>query len=531
MTALLGLVADKIIFGTKNFGYGLGPVGNPAVFILGFPIYLYALIIVTGMCLAVLIAGFLFKKRGYDPYDICYYALFVILFGVLGARLYVFIFPWDGSLQDWGTFFDFRQGGLGIYGGVILGYIAAYIVARVRKQDFKIVADCIMPGLLLAQCIGRWGNFVNQEAYGNLVTNPNLQFFPYAVFIESRQAWFQATFFYESAATFIGFIICMLLIRSKKYKLGWLTAFYGIYYGTARLVIEGLRTDSLYLWIGTVQTDIKISQLVSVFAIILGVWTLSKIYRREIHALYSKMFRSEYDELAKSRWILLALSVLCLGGAVALFVLGGASNFIAGACLAAVAVYSVLGIFALHDRMKLYCPECGSRNEPSEAVISSEERNEISFYVFAAAVGLAFAAGTAFIIAGAVTGVANHYVLGAVFLLLCAAAAYKLYVCIKNRNKEIKVSLEPNSAKSVCGCGETYKPRLNKFLLYIFPYKVYPDYGVENLHEFVDPETEKKKAAKAAKAKAKAARKDGRAEGREAEQNAETERNEEEEQQ
>src|SRR5699024_3063230 len=146
--------------------------GRPALCIFGFPIYFYALFIVTGMALAILIGGLYFKKRGYDPYDITIYALVIIPIGVLGARMYVYIFPWDEThmMSGWFTFFDFRSGGLGIYGGVILGYLAAFVCCKVRKQDFRIIADSIIPGLFLAQSIGRWGNFANQEAFGNLIT-------------------------------------------------------------------------------------------------------------------------------------------------------------------------------------------------------------------------------------------------------------------------------------------------------------------------------------------------------------------------
>ena len=166
----------------------------------------------------------------------------------------------------------------------------------------------------MAQSLGRWGNFSNQEAYGNLITadyNALPNFFEwinggtrhgfngYAVWIDGAHAgsagagWYQATFFYESVCTFLGFLICVLVLtRSKRYKLGWCAAFYGIYYGIVRLVIEGFRTDSLYLFVGHIETDIKISQLVSVFAIIFGVLTLTKIYRKEIHALYKNCLKT-----------------------------------------------------------------------------------------------------------------------------------------------------------------------------------------------------------------------------------------------
>lgn len=479
------------------FGFADGPNGNPALYIFGFPIYLYAIFIVTGMCLAVLIGGFLFKKRGYDPYDICIYALTVIPFGVLGARMYVFIFPWAGQQADWSTFFDFRDGGLGIYGGVIFGYLAALITSKVRKQNFRIVGDSIIPGLFIAQSIGRWGNFVNQEAYGNLITNPQWQWFPFAV--EINGSWYQATFFYESLATFIGFVICLILLRSKKYKLGWLTAFYGVYYGIVRLLVEGLRTDSLYLWIGNMQTDIKISQLVSVFAIIMGVWGFSIIYRKQLHALYSKMFTSQRQEVAVSRWILTALVSVCVVISVVMYVLGGESKFLIGLALDCVAVYAFVGIFSLHDRLQLYCDSCGERLDSAEQqFLTTYERLVYNKYALIGLSALLAVAGIVLFILGlAVTFVDNHIVFG---LMLVACALYGLFAIRQNETKIVAIRKEqgdnlpiaPKEISLQCKCGSTKTVKINKILLYIFPFKVYPDFGVENIKPWVDP----KKVAK-----------------------------------
>ena len=164
--------------------------GRPALVIFGFPIYFYAIIIVSGMALAIFLSSLMFKKRGIDPYEITDYALVVLPFGILGARLYVYLFPWAGRVMDWSTFFDFRSGGLGIYGAIILGYLAGWVLCKIKKQDWWLVADCALGNVMLAQAIGRWGNFVNGEAYGQLITNPSLQFFPIAV--QVGENWYQA---------------------------------------------------------------------------------------------------------------------------------------------------------------------------------------------------------------------------------------------------------------------------------------------------------------------------------------------------
>ena len=510
---MTNLLADNLRFGFGSDG------GRPALFLFGFPIYVYALCIVTGMCLAILISALYFKKRGYDPYDVTIYALALIPLGVLGARAYVYIFPWEGQAANWSTYFDFRSGGLGIYGGVIMGYVAAFVLSKIKKQDFRIVTDSILPGVMIAQSIGRWGNFANQEAFGNLISNNYdalahtssgmfSRFNGYAVWIDASHTaagqpagWYQATFFYESVCTFLGFLLCVLVLtRSKHYKLGWCTAFYGIYYGIVRLIIEGMRTDSLFLWIGTNQTDIKISQLVSIFTILLGLWTLTKIYRKELHALYKKLFKNDLDEMSKSRWILLALSVALLGVGVTMFVLGGESKFIIGFFATVLSVYSALGVWSLHDRMKVYCKQCGQCSVPSEQWQTDRQQHYVATICYAVVASLLIGFGLFSLIKwGLIDKVPNGTVLAVVSFALAVAIAIWKFV------PEIKAFLASKNdgtaaVAATCSCGANYEFKLNKFLLFIFPPKVYLDYGVENLVPWVDPDKEKKKEKKNKKA-------------------------------
>ncbi len=524
MTNLLSIVTWR---GMK-FGFGPGENGNnPAIWLFNFPIYVYALCIVTGMCVAIAVAAYYFKKRGYDPYDVTVYALVLIPFGVIGARLYVYIFPWEGHLLDWSTIWDIRDGGLGIYGGVILGYVSAWVLSKIKKQDFRIVTDSILPGVMIAQSLGRWGNFANQEAYGRLITEaysdlPHAasgifsRFNGYAVWIDhnwfsevdpARGGWYQATFFYESMCTLIGFLICVfVLTRSKRYRLGWCTAFYGIYYGVVRLIIEGLRTDSLYLYIGETQTNIKISQLVSVFTIILGVILLSNIYRKELHALYKKLFKSDYDEMKKSRWILLALSVALLGVGVAMFTLSALSEYgqaelIVGFFATVGAVYCALGVWSLFDRIKLYCPDCRECHVPKERWQTPREQNYVAFLCYVTVSALIAGFGLFSLIKwGIVEGIANGIVLFVVCMATTAA-----FVVLKDVPlfKALAASSSEDDGKGgsvrvVCECGKEYYVKLNKFLLFVFPPKVYRDYSVANLKPWVDPDKEKKRQKKAA---------------------------------
>lgn len=265
---------------------------NPGITIFGFTIYYYAIIIVTGMALAIFLMHYFMKRKALDPDDMYTYVLIMLPVAILSARLYFYLFPYEGQTSDWSTFFQFRNGGIAIYGGIIGGFLAILVTSLVKKQNTFDIIDCIIPGLLIAQAIGRWGNFVNQEAYGNLVTDPSLQWFPYAVFIENKGAWYQATFFYESFINLIGFIVLMLLIfKWKGMRRYFATAFYFLWYGMNRLIVESMRSDSLYFEFFGIKTGIKVSQLVSVCLLCLGVILLIVIYRKEIRRGLQKLFR------------------------------------------------------------------------------------------------------------------------------------------------------------------------------------------------------------------------------------------------
>ena len=145
--------------------------------------------------------------------------------------------------------------------------------------------DVLAPYVLLAQSIGRWGNFINQEAFGEVVSNPALQFFPLAVYIDALGEWHQATFFYESFGNAI-LLVVTLLISRKRPKDGTLLSTYFIGYGLIRVFVEGLRTDSLYLFGG-----IRVSQLLSGVLILIGIALLILIQQNVIR---SKPYSGKY---------------------------------------------------------------------------------------------------------------------------------------------------------------------------------------------------------------------------------------------
>lgn len=234
--------------------------------IFGFPIKFYGIIMASAMLIGVFLACRLAKKRNIKSDDIMLLALIVLPCAVVGARLY-YCFFYEYQYSFW-ELFDIRSGGLAIYGGVIGGIIGIIIFALI-KRDFKMIVDLLdicAPCLILGQAIGRWGNFFNQEAYGNLITNDALKWFPFAVFIENQNAWFQATFFYESLWNIVGFVLLYFVFKKSNTK-GTTTATYLIWYGIGRTWIEGLRSDSLF--IGT--TGIRVSQLLSVLLVVVGI--------------------------------------------------------------------------------------------------------------------------------------------------------------------------------------------------------------------------------------------------------------------
>ncbi len=282
-------------------------LNRPGITVFGIKIYFYAIFIVTGMVVAMVIVSALMKKFGINTLDkkdknyenpVFTYALAMLPAGVLGARLYPYLFPYKDETVDWSTFFNFRNGGLGIYGGIILGLVAMVIVALIKKHNIFKVADCCAPAVMIAQAIGRWGNCVNQEAYGLPVTNPDLQWFPFAVYIENPTAseiegglpgWYNATFFYESLWNVIGFTLLMILIyKYKWYRKGFFVSSYFLWYGLGRLWVEGLRTDPLYFEFFGLQTGIRVSQLVSVIGIIAGLIGYAIIFRKELKRFFRK---------------------------------------------------------------------------------------------------------------------------------------------------------------------------------------------------------------------------------------------------
>ncbi len=253
--------------------------------IQGLNITWYGVIIASGMLLGILLAGVRAKHRGWKSDLVLDFILLAIPLAVIGARLYYVAFEWEQYAQNLIKIFAINEGGLAIYGAVIGGFLAAFLFTRAAKFPFLKLLDLVIPSLILGQMLGRWGNFINQEAFGGLVSNPALQFFPFAVYIDALGEWHQATFFYESFGNAILLTVTLLLSR-KQPKDGTLLAVYFIGYGLIRVFVEGFRSDSLYLF-----GSIRVSQLLSGILILVGIALLVLIHKG---VLPSKPYSGKY---------------------------------------------------------------------------------------------------------------------------------------------------------------------------------------------------------------------------------------------
>ena len=241
---------------------------NPVAFSIGgFDIRWYGILIATGMTLGILIANYNCKWREVDYDNLLNIVLLSIPIGIIGARFYYVIFELDNYKNNIIDAFNIRNGGLAIHGGLIFAIATALIYTRRKNLSFIKFADVAAPSIILAQALGRWGNFFNQEAHGDAVSYEFIKHFP--MFIQKGMningVYYNPTFLYESSWNIIVFIILMILIRKSK-KNGIVFFTYIGLYSIGRFVIEGMRTDSLMLG------SIRVAQLVSLTGV--TVWII-----------------------------------------------------------------------------------------------------------------------------------------------------------------------------------------------------------------------------------------------------------------
>ena len=243
---------------------------NPVAFTLfNFEVRWYSLFILIGAALAFFLMSHEAKRLNIKKDFIFNTFFWALLFGIIGARLYYVLFHWGYFASHTGEIWQIWQGGLAIHGGIIFGIITIFIYSK--KHNFRPIRflDIAAPALIIAQAIGRWGNFANAEAYGAATTYAHLKSLGIPNFIIDGMyingTYYTPTFLYESIWCIIGFIVIYFLRKRKFTKVGDATAIYLIWYSIGRFFIEASRTDSLMF------LNFKVAQLISIALIIIGI--------------------------------------------------------------------------------------------------------------------------------------------------------------------------------------------------------------------------------------------------------------------
>ena len=252
---------------------------NPVAFTLfNFEVRWYSLFILIGAGLAYLLVNLEAKRFNIKKDFIFNIFFWTLIIGIIGARLYYVLFNWDYFSTHIDEIWAIWQGGLAIHGGIIVGIIVAWIYSKKHKFRPLRFIDMAAPGVILAQAIGRWGNFANAEAYGAATTYSHLKSLGIPEFIINGMningTYHTPTFLYESLWCILGFVIILTLRRRKYAKVGDATAIYLIWYSVGRFFIEAIRTDSLMF------LNFKVAQLVSIVLIIIGVILLIMNFRK-----------------------------------------------------------------------------------------------------------------------------------------------------------------------------------------------------------------------------------------------------------
>lgn len=267
---------------------------NPEIFNLGgISIRWYSVLILLGIIIGYFIAAREGKKFDLPKdfiFDLCFW---VVIFGIIGARLYYCLFNFSIYKDNPLEILKVWHGGLAIHGGILGGLIALLIYCNIRKVNPFRMCDIAVPSLILAQAIGRWGNFFNMEAHGPATTLANLQNLHIPDFIirgmNIQGIYYHPTFLYESLWCLLGFIIILLIRKYYKYlKTGQLTCVYLMWYSIGRVFIESLRTDSLMLG------NFKVAQLISLIMFTIGLVVF-------IYLCFNKLKKGRYYDSSAVR--------------------------------------------------------------------------------------------------------------------------------------------------------------------------------------------------------------------------------------
>lgn len=277
---------DKVI-NFPHLGIYLNNVGQSFT-VFGFEIAYYGIVVVIGMMLGLFIMSREAKRLGENVDKYWDMGIIMLIAGVIGARIFYVIFAWDHYKDNLLSIFNLRQGGLAIYGGIIAAMIAVFVYGKLQKISFPQMLDCIAPGLLIGQIIGRWGNFFNREVFGGYTDNFLAMQLPVTAVREqseiTEQMWANVvnisgtdfiqvhpTFLYEGLWNLVIFVLICLYRKHKKFD-GEVFLLYLIGYGVGRFWIEAVRTDQLLI----AGTNLPVSQVISVVSIVLALGIIIK---------------------------------------------------------------------------------------------------------------------------------------------------------------------------------------------------------------------------------------------------------------
>lgn len=262
--------------------------------IFGFNIAFYGLIIGIGVLAGILMAAHMAKVTGQNPDDYWDFAIYAVIFSIIGARIYYVVFSWDYYKDDLLGIFKLRNGGLAIYGAVIAAFITLFVYCRIKKKSPFLMGDTCMPGLILGQAIGRWGNFMNREVFGEYSDG----LFAMRLPVEAVRARdisdnirahipeganyisVHPTFLYESAWNLLVFAVLLCFRKHKRFD-GELCLLYLGGYGLGRFIIEGIRTDTLFIPGTQVPVSQVLAILMVVFALGVDIAIRMRLKRRE----------------------------------------------------------------------------------------------------------------------------------------------------------------------------------------------------------------------------------------------------------
>ncbi|MFS0688722.1 prolipoprotein diacylglyceryl transferase [Sporosarcina sp. 179-K 8C2 HS] len=260
---------------------------DPTAFSIGpIDIRWYGILITTGIILAFIVVQKEMVKRGMHPDFLTDLLIWAVPISIISARIYYVIFSWESYKDNPIDVIKIWEGGIAIHGALIGAFLTTYFYTKRRGISFWKVVDIAVPGILIGQIIGRWGNFINQEAHGGPVSQKFLETTWIPDWIMNQMTingvTYHPTFLYESLWNVVGLII-ILLLRKVRLKRGEMFFFYLTWYSIGRFFIEGMRTDSLY------GGDLRAAQIVSIIAILFSVTMF--IWRR-----FVKKVKVEYQD-------------------------------------------------------------------------------------------------------------------------------------------------------------------------------------------------------------------------------------------